>query len=118
MTRHRRRAAPGTGALGRSLGVGLALVLLLAGVGVAANARAVLDPPIATDPGQGPVVVLGGSPVRLEGALGLAGVADGGRELVLSGDAADAWRAEGRGCDGTLVTCIAPEPATTAGEAR
>lgn len=69
---------------------------------------------------DGPVVVLGGSPERLETARPMAVADDGAvdRELVLSASAADEWEADGRSCDEPLVHCVMPDPPTTWGEAQ
>ena len=79
---------------------------------------AVPDAPSGVDDGAGPVLVLGGDGVRVAGALTLAGVADGERELVLSSSAGALWElAYGRSCDEPTVVCVTPVPETTYGEA-
>lgn len=98
----------------RRLALAGALVVL---VTVAVTVRGILDPPVATDPGVGPVLVLGGDRSRLDLALDLPGVAGPDRPLVLSSSAGELWELDGGSCDTPTVRCVRPEPENTYGEA-
>ena len=90
--------------------------VVIAALVVAPSARTVVAPEPGVDPGTGPVAVLGGAALRLDHARTLAGVADGERELIVLGDAAEDLTARGGSCDAVGVTCLTPERSTTFGE--
>jgi hypothetical protein len=92
-------------------------VLLALVVAVSVTVRGILDPPVAVDPGTGPVMVLGGDRSRLVFAQDLTAVASTDRPLVLSSSAGELWELDGRSCDEPHVTCVTPDPETTYGEA-
>jgi hypothetical protein len=70
------------------------------------------------DDGVSPILVLGGSPERVDTALALAGVRAGQRLLIASAGAADDLVAQGGDCEAPEVRCVTPAPLTTRGEAR
>ena len=92
-------------------------VLVVLAVLVGVSVRGILAPPVSTDPGAGPVMVLGGDGSRLEAGLALPDVPSAARELVLSSSAGELFVLAGRSCDEPHVLCVAPEPENTYGEA-
>ena len=93
-------------------------VVTLASV-VAAERTAVLGPVLDVPLEDGPVMVLGGFPERLDWVLAQmpdAGAA-GGRVLVASANAAIDLVARGGDCGAPEVRCVVPDPYTTRGEA-
>jgi hypothetical protein len=67
---------------------------------------------------DGPVLVLGGSPGRVDVATRLLPEPSADRPLVLSHHAADQYEAMGGSCETTHVRCIRPQPVSTWGEAQ
>lgn len=113
--------------LPRTLALTLTVVLVApvvtAAALVAAERTAVLDPVLDAPLPDGPVMVLGGFPERLDWTLAqlpAAGrdPADGGRTLVVSANAARDYVARGGDCDRPAVRCVVPDPLTTRGEAE
>lgn len=66
---------------------------------------------------DGPVLVLGGNPERAAFAAALVPEASADRPVWLS-YSRSGWERAGRSCDEDHVTCIAPEPVSTWGEAQ
>jgi hypothetical protein len=85
------------------------------------TALAELDEPTPAPPAaDGPVYVLGGSPLRLPFALELPGVPSPTRPLWVSApdhETHAVLAASGLSCGDALITCVVPDPASTYGEA-
>lgn len=94
--------------------VGVALVLALAFSFVRWFLYPTTDEPFD----EGPVVVLGTDPTRVEWALELLPDPSPGRELLLSHPVESALDDLGTGCAVASVRCIRPVPVSTWGEAQ